>query len=71
MQTMVGMCALHSESATMSAHVQMRFVIRIAGLLGSPMVNDGIRGRWMSYLQQMDTNLANQVGILLLIRSRL
>ena len=40
--------------------LQMRFVARIAGLLGSPMVNDGIRGRWMSYLQQMDAGLASQ-----------
>ena len=39
----------------------MRFVVRISGLLGSPMVTDSIRGRWMSYLQQMDSGLASEV----------
>ncbi len=40
------------------ACAQMRFVTRIAGLLGSPMVTDGIRARWMTYLVQMDAGLA-------------
>ena len=45
----------------------MRFVMRIAGLLGSPMVTDGIRARWMSYLVQMDAGLATKACTLFII----
>ncbi|BDA45347.1 Catalase isozyme C [Coccomyxa sp. Obi] len=39
-----------------------RFVQRVSGLLSAPSVTNGITSRWMSYLQQMDSNLASQVS---------
>ena len=42
--------------------VQERFIGRLTGLLTAAKVNKGIQGRWMSYLQQMDSGLAAKVG---------
>lgn len=41
---------------------QGRFVMRLSKLLSAPSVTNGIVSRWMSYLQQMDSNLASQVS---------
>ena len=45
------------------AAVQGRFVTRIGGLLSDPMNTAGIVSRWMSYLQQIDSSLPNQVRL--------
>ena len=53
---------LPAESMCWTRCLQARFVNRIGMLLSDPMNTAGITSRWMSYLQQIDASLPNQVS---------